>query len=222
MSDRLLFFKYRGVGIPDGFSKSFPKSQFTVDGDVIITASGQKFRFYRDRIFPVDSVKFVRIKSVNHTSTVLFACETTVQELHRTSTGTIGLHFKVKPFITFSTGQTLYAPKFVVKNASTLRKQHERLRNCTSMKRADKLKQQIIYLTKHAKAKLDDWQYKVAHRICRRFTEIHIPESVPDSKFALDYDFPGFVQKLYAVSKKYKVKISADFTHPCCKPEYNM
>jgi transposase len=214
----LLFFKYKGIDIPDGFSKSFFKPQFFVNGNLIITTAGEKFRFYLNRSFPVDAIKYVRIKSVNHVGTVLFACETTLHELKRTSTGSVGICFNTKPFITFSNGQEIFVPKFVVKNAWQLRKLHERLKNCTSQKNAKKLEQQIVHLTRYAKAKLHDWHYKVCHRICRRFNEISIPKELPSSKFAVDYDFAGFVHKLYSVSKKYKVKVitAPELSPVCC------
>ena len=145
-------------------------------------------------------------------------------KLERTSTGSIGVFFNIKPFITFSNGQCIYAPKFIVKNAGAIRKLHERLSVSKSPKSIEKLERQIVHFTKHAKAKLADWHYKVAHRICRRFTVIHIPKTVPLSKFALDCDFGGFVRKLHAVSKKYKVSIVEvpDFTLVCpyCQTEY--
>jgi len=147
-----------------------------------------------------------------------------MQKSQRTSSGTIGLFFDIKSFITFSNGQCIHAPKFVVKNARVIRKLHKRLSVSKSPKSIEKLERQIVHFMKHAKAKLADWHYKVAHRICRRFTVIHIPKTVPSSKFALDYDFGGFVRKLHAVSKKYDVSIVEvpDFTLVCshCQTEY--
>ena len=147
-----------------------------------------------------------------------------MQKSQRTSSGIIGVFFNVKPFITFSNGQCIHAPKFVVKNARAIRKLHKRLSVSKSPKSIEKLERQIVHFTKHAKAKLADWHYKVAHRICRRFTVSYIPKTVPSSKFALDYDFGGFVCKLHAVSKKYDVSIVEvpDFTLVCsyCRTAY--
>ena len=201
----------------DDGSFCFKQCGYIIDNDVIhltdrkIVAS---FSFLKHRAYPKDKVCTVRIKRYNNRFYVVICCDCNPKSLARDCNGTAGIDFGLKTFITLDNGIEEVCPRFLFKNVKKLRK----LSKVVSRRKkgSNRRKKAVAKLANfHAKVKhrRDDWQWKLAHKLCKQYAVIKIEDLCLKGWVALwgrkasDLAVSSFIQKLQYVAAKYKTDI---------------
>ena len=172
------------------------------------------FSFLKHRAYPKDKVCTVRLKRYNNHFYVIICCDCQPKQLARACNGTAGIDFGLKTFITLDDGTEIVSPRFLFKNAKKLRKLSKVVsRRKKGSNRRKKAVKQLANFHAKVKQQRDDWQWKLAHTLCKQFEVIKIEDLCLKGWVAIwgrkasDLAIGSFIQKLEYIASKYGTKI---------------
>ena len=185
-----------------------------IENDRITLKKVGTYKFLKHRAYPTDKIRQVRIKKYNNHFYVIVCCDCSPKQLARNCNGEAGIDFGLKTFITLDNGEKIESPRFLFKNAKKLR----RLNKVVSrrQKGSNRRKKAVVALANfHAKVKQqrEDWQWKLAHQLCKQYKVIKIEDLCLLGMKQLwgrkvsDLAIGSFVLKLEFVASKYGTKI---------------
>jgi putative transposase len=141
-------------------------------------------------------------------------CESLSTPLTHSYTGIIGIDFGLKTFITKDTGEKIESPRFLFDNAVKLREIAKsvstKVKGSNNRTRAKKALSRFYEKVSNQR---DDWQWKLAHDLCKNnnvicIEDITLTEWVKRwGRKAGDIAIGKFIQKLEHVASKYNTVI---------------
>jgi len=208
---------------PPKFKKSsrfssfvFKQAGFKLNSNILVINSIRRhFKFSYSRPYE-GAVKQVRIKRCGDGNYSLYiVTDAAAHPYTKTHDGAyVGLDFGLKHFLTLSDGTVIDCPLFLKRHLKELRKISRALSGCQEgsghwkilKKRIQKLHRKIANLR-------NDWQWKLAHELCRRYDNICIEDLNLTGMTRLwgrkvnDLAYGDFVSKLEHVCAKYGCRV---------------
>jgi len=203
-------FKSRGADM----SFCFKQCGYSIDNDRITVNKIGTYRFLKHRAYPKGKPRTVRIKKYNNRFYIIICCDCSPKKLQRDCNGTCGIDFGLKTFITKDDGRTIESPRWLFKESKKLRKldkaKDKKVKGSNRRKKAA-----IARSNTYAKVKQrrEDWQWKLAHSLCRQYAVIKIEDlcllgmKKLWGKKVSDIAIGEFVKKLIHVAGKYGTQI---------------
>ena len=192
----------------------FTQSGYSIDNDVFNFNKIGSFRFFKHRAYPIDKVKQARLKRYNNRYYVIITCDCSPKLLARNCKGEAGIDFGLKTFITLDNGVTIESPRFLFKNFKKLRKLSKVVsRRKKGSKRRKKAVKKLARFHERIVNQRNDWQWKLAHQLCKNYSEIHIEDlelrgwAKLWGRKASDLALGKFIEKLEFVAAKYGTMI---------------
>jgi putative transposase len=201
----------------DDGSFCFKQCGYSIDNDRITVNKIGTYRFLKHRAYLKGKPKTVRVKKYNNRFYVIFCCECLPASCTRACNGTVlvaGIDFGLKTFITLDDGTLIEAPRFLFKNAKKLRKLSKVVSR--HKKGSNRRRKAVIKLANfHAKVKQqrEDWQWKLAHQLCKQYAIIKIEDlcllgwTKLWGRKANDLAIGSFILKLQYVATKYGTEV---------------
>ena len=200
---------------------------FKLNANVFVVNSiRQHFQFSYSRPYE-GKVKTVRIKRSHLGDYYLYIVTDAVAQPCRKSHdgASVGMDFGLKTYLTLSDGTRVENPLFLKKVLNDLRRASRRLSGCepgSSHRKAARLNLDRIH--EDITHKRDDWQWKLAHELCRTYDTLCIEDLQLTGMSRLwgrkmaDLAFGSFVQKLKHTASKYGCRVvTIDRYYPSSK-----
>jgi len=194
----------------------FKQGGFRLYGnEFIVNRIGRRYRFSYSR--PVEGKpKQVRVLRTPLGEYRLYivtdACASPCRKSH--DGASVGFDFGLKVFLTGSDGTRVDCPLFLKQGLGELRRASRRLSRC--VKHSNnwyRRKAELDRIHERIANRRDDWQWKLAHHLCRRYDTICIEDLDMRGMSRLwgrkvhDLAFGRFVEKLKHVASKYGVVV---------------
>ena len=195
----------------------FKQGGFTLNGNVFtINKIKKRFKFSYSRPY-VGKVKQVRIKRCNSNrySIYITTDNSFVNSYGKTHNGaSVGIDFGLKTYMTLSDGNTFESPRFFKQYESKVRLANKKLSK--SKKGSNNRKRRRFELNqvyRRIKNKRNDYQWKLAHKLCKSYDYIFIETLDIDAMKRLwgkkisDLSHSEFIEKLLFTASKYNVTV---------------
>ena len=184
---------------------------FLHDNVFHVNSCNKDFKFSLSRPYE-GNVKQVRVKRSRLNE--WYICITTdanPKSYAKTHDGaSVGLDFGLKMYLTLSNGEKVVNPQFLKKNIRRLKKAHrQHLKRVSGSNRKERARLDLCRLYESIYNKRSDFQWKLAHDICKRFDNIFIEDLNLSSMSRLwgrkigDLAHGDFVKILEQVALKY-------------------
>lgn len=196
----------------------FKQGGYSLNGNVLsINSIKKRFKFSLSR--PYDGkVKTLTIKR-NHLGEffIVMVLDKSPQSIGKTHNGaSVGIDFGLKKYMTLSDGTTVDNPQFLKSGLRSLQRKSRNLSKCQKgshnweRKRLD-----LDRLHEKVTNRRSDWQWKLAHQLCRQYDTIFLEDLSLVPMFSIyrwgrkmsDLAHGEFVQKLQYVATKYGVTV---------------
>ena len=161
----------------DFASFCYPQGGFKLQGNVFHVNSVDKdFRFSLSRPFE-GKVKQVRVKRSRLNEWYIYVItDASPKNYAKTHDGaSVGIDFGLKTYMTLSDGEKLSHPQFLKRDLKRLRKASKRLSSCAKgSHHKEQARLALCRIHEEIANKRRDFQWKLAHDLCRRFDTIFI------------------------------------------------
>lgn len=195
----------------------FKQGGFKIEGNRITLNRNKKtFKFSLSRPYE-GNVKQVRIKRNKLGEYFLYVVTDHVQTESRVKThdgAVVGIDFGLRHYLTTSDGETLDNPQYLKRNirrVSTLSKRHSK--KAKGSNNREKARKDLARMYRRVHNLREDYQWKLAHELCRRYDFIFIEDLNLTGMIKLwgrkmnDLAHGAFVAKLMQVADKYGVTV---------------
>ena len=195
----------------------FKQGGFTLNGNVFtINKIKKRFKFSYSRPY-VGKVKQVIVKRCNSNrySIYITTDNSFVNSYEKTHNGaSVGIDFGLKTYMTLSDGTTFESPMFFKQYEPKVRLANKRLSK--SKKGSNNRKRRRFELNqvyRRIKNKRNDYQWKLAHKLCKSYDYIFIETLDIDAMKKLwgkkisDLSHSEFIEKLIFTASKYNVTV---------------
>ena len=204
--------KFKSKGTDMSFC--FKQCGYSIDNDRITVNGVGTYRFLKHRACPKGRPRTVRIKRYNNRFYVIICCDCQPRKLARDCDGTAGIDFGLKTFITLDDGEMIESPRWLFKESKKLRlldTQLSRKQKGSNNRQKAAIARANAYA--NAAQKRADWQWKLAHALCKQYAVIKIEDlcllgmkKMWGHKVS-DIAIGEFVNKLTYVASKYDTEI---------------
>ena len=184
-----------------------------INNDEITLKQFGTYKFIKHRACG-KNIRCVRIKRYNNHFYVVITCDCVPKQLARNCNGEAGIDFGLKTFITLDNGEKIESPRFLFKNAKKLRKLSKVVsRRKKGSNRRKKAVKKLANFHAHVAWQRDDWQWKLAHQLCKQYSVIKIEDLCLLGwvrlwgRKASDLALGRFIDKLESVAHKYGTQI---------------
>lgn len=200
----------------DFCSFCYKQGGFTLNGNVFyVNSVKKKYKFSLSRQYE-GKIKQLRVKrSRLNEYYICIVTDAKPKQYTKTHNGaSVGIDFGLKTYMTFSDGKKISHPQFLKKNLDALRKASKRHSRCvggSSHKEQSRLDLCRLYERIHNAR--TDYQWKLAHELCRSYDNIFIEDLSLAGMSKLwgrkmsDYGHASFIVILEQVSFKYGCKV---------------
>ena len=179
------FFKHQSNRPPkfkkqkDFCSFCYKQGGFVLDGNVFhINSIKKNFKFSLSRPYE-GNVRQIRVKR-SHLGEyyICIVTDATAKPYSKTHDGArIGVDFGLKTYMMFSNGEKITHPQFMKKDLNALRKASKKHSRCVKgSHNKEKSKLSLCRLYERIKNKRTDYQWKLAHELCRKYDTIFIED----------------------------------------------
>lgn len=157
----------------------YKQGGFALEGNVFhINSIKKNFKFSLSRFY-LGNVKQVRVKR-SHLGEyyICVITDATAKSYSKTHNGArIGIDFGLKTYMTLSNGRKISHPQFLKKGLNTLRKASKKLSHCVKgSHNSEKARLALCRLYEQVKNRRTDYQWKLAHELCRNYDTIFIED----------------------------------------------
>ena len=163
----------------DFASFCYTQSGFKLQGNVFhVNSVNKDFRFSLSRPFE-GKVKQVRVKRSHLNEWYIYVItDASPKNYAKTHKGaSVGIDFGLKTYMTLSDGEKLSHPQFLKRDLKRLRKASKRLSSCAKGSRhREQARLALCMIHEEISDKRRDFQWKLAHDLCRRFDTIFIED----------------------------------------------
>ena len=202
---------------PENFSSFvFKQGGFTLNGNVLtINKIKKRFKFSYSRSY-VGKIKQVRIKRCGNRYSIYITTDHSFANSYRkTHNGaSVGIDFGLKTYMTLSDGTTFKSPMFFKQHETEIRLANRRLSKAKKGSNNYKRRRfELNQINRKIKNQRADYQFKLAHELCRKYDFIFIETLNIDAMRRLwgkkisDLSHSGFIDKLIYIASKYNVTI---------------
>lgn len=193
----------------------FKQGGFTLNGNVFtINKIKKRFKFSYSRPY-VGKIKQVRVKRCNSNrySIYIITDHSAVNSYGKTHNGaSVGIDFGLKSYMTLSDGTTFESPRFFKQYESKVRLANKRLSKSKKGSNNHKRRRfELNQVYRRIKNKRNDYQWKLAHKLCKSYDYIFI-ETLDIAamkrlwgKKISDLSHSAFIEKLVFTASKYNV-----------------
>lgn len=201
---------------PENFSSFvFKQGGFTLNGNVFtINKIKKRFKFSYSRPY-VGKIKQVRVKRCNSNRYSIYITidHSVVNSYGKTHNGaSVGIDFGLKSYMTLSDGTTFESPRFFKQYESKVRLANKRLSKSKKGSNNHKRRRfELNQVYRRIKNKRNDYQWKLAHKLCKSYDYIFI-ETLDIAamkrlwgKKISDLSHSAFIEKLVFTASKYNV-----------------
>ena len=165
--------------VSDFASFCYKQGGFKLQGNVFHVNSVDKdFRFSLSRPFE-GKVKQVRVKRSRLNEWYIYVItDASPKNYAKTHDGaSVGIDFGLKTYMTLSDGEKLSHPQFLKRDLKRLRKASKRLSSCAKgSHHKEQARLALCRIHEEISGKRRDFQWKLAHDLCRRFDTIFIED----------------------------------------------
>lgn len=204
---------------PKGFSSFvYRQGGYSLNGNVLtINRIKRHYKFSLSRLYE-GKIKNIIIKRNNVGEYfVLMILDKQVVPIGKSRNGaSVGIDFGLKTYLTLSDGTRYENPQFMKENLAELRNRQRKIDKCQKgSNNRERKRKELDRLWNDICNKRDDFQWKLAHELCRKYDAIFI-EDLNTANMKLgrranrkmaDQAHNTFVQKLIYVASKYDVLV---------------
>jgi len=207
---------------PPKFKKSadfvsivYKQAGYKINGNELILNRKFRFKFSKSREFE-GTIKRIIIKRsrVNEYYAVIVT-DAKPKEFRKTHNGaSVGIDFGLKTYLTMSDGSEYYNPQFLKSNLAEVKRKSYNLSKCKKDSNNRKKKRlELARLHEKLHNKREDYQFKLAHELCRKYDYIFIEDlrltgmTKMWGRKMIDLAHHAFVEKLEYVASKYSVVV---------------
>lgn len=194
--------------------KSFvlKQSGWSISGNAI-TINKITYKFSKSRFY--GNIKRVVVKRDSIGDVYIFLmCDMKSVKYKREGDSSVGLDFGLKTYLTYSDGKEKESPLFFKQHQKELKKASQSLsKKQNGSNNRKKAKVGVAKIHKNIANKRSNFQWKLAHELCKRYSFIAIEDLNIDAmkrlwgKKVSDLSFSDFVIKLKHVAEKYNTVI---------------
>ena len=195
----------------------FKQGGFTLNGNVFtINKIKKRFKFSYSRHY-VGKVKQVRVKRCNSNrySIYITTDNSFVNSYEKTHNGaSVGIDFGLKTYMTLSDGTTFESPRFFKQYEPKVRLANKRLsKSKKSSNNRKRRRFELNQVYRRIKNKRNDYQWELAHKLCKSYDYIFIETLNIDAMKKLwgkkisDLYHSEFIEKLIFTASKYNVTV---------------
>jgi len=198
--------------IRQGGSIRFTQSGFKLEDNKFQINKVGTFRFHKSCEYY--NVKQIVVKKSGDRYFICMSCDIQPKKLSRACNGTVGLDFGLITFATKDTGETIASPRFLFQQVDKYRSLSKRLskkqKGSNNRRRARKHLNNFHY---HISCQREDWQWKLAHELCKSYDVICIEDLCLKGWIRLwgrkvsDLALGSFIQKLQYIATKYDTRV---------------
>ena len=189
----------------------YKQGGFKINGNILVVNSiNQHFRFSCSRPFEGD-IRQIRLRRNRLGEYFLYVVTDAVAPSVRKSRkgASVGMDFGLKTYLTLSDGTRIENPQFLKSDLNELRRKSRALSRCERGSN-HRIARRLDLARCHERIanRRDDWQWKVCHELCSRYSTICIEDLSLTGMIRLwgrkvnDLAFGEFVQKLEHVASK--------------------
>ncbi len=196
----------------------FRQGGYSLNGNVLTINSIQKrFKFSLSRPY-AGKVKLLTVKR-NHIGEffIVMVLDKSTQSIGKTHNGaSVGIDFGLKTYMTLSDGTEIKNPQFMKESLTELRRRSRNLSKCKKgSNNRERKRKELDRLWSDICNKRDDFQWKLAHDLCRKYDNIFIEDlNLADMSLGRkanrklkDQAHAEFITKLLYVATKYDVVV---------------
>ena len=219
------FFEHRAIRPPKfKKAKDFSSVVFKQNGGYCINENRLKinridkiFKFSKSREYE-GKIKQVKVKRNRLGEYFVYVVTDAEPQKYRKSRrgASVGIDFGLKTYLTLSDGLKIENPQFMKENLTELRRRSRNLSKCKKgSNNRERKRKELAKLWDDIDNKRDDFQWKLAHFLCRKYDRIFIEDlnladinlSRRANRKLKDQAHAAFVQKLEYVATKYDVVV---------------
>ena len=194
----------------------FKQGGYSLNGNVLtVNSIGKRFKFSLSRPYS-GKIKTLTIKR-NRLGEyfIIMTFDKSPISLGKTHNGaSVGIDFGLKRYMTLSDGTMIDSPQFLRENLSELRRKSRNLSKCVKgSNNFERKRLELVRLYEHIHNMRNDFQWKLAHALCRKYDTIFIEDLVLEGmrrrwgRKMIDLAHGNFVLKLQYVATKYDVVV---------------
>lgn len=193
----------------------YSQAGYKIYGNELILNRKFRFKFSKSREYE-GNIKRVIIKhSRLGEYYVIIVTDAKPREYRKTHNGaSVGIDFGLKTYLTMSDGNTYSNPQFLKQHLKEIKQKSRNLSKCKKGSNNRKRKRiELARLHESLRNKREDYQFKLAHELCRKYDYIFIEDLNIDAMTKMwgrkmcDLAHASFIEKLEYVASKYGVVV---------------
>ena len=199
----------------DFVSIMYKQSGYRLSDNELILNRKFRFKFSKSREFEGTIKRIIVKRSRVNEYYVVIVTDAKPKEYRKTHNGaSVGIDFGLKTYLTMSDGSEYYNPQFLKSNLAEVKRKSHKLSKCkkgSNNRKKKRLELARLHETLHNKR--EDYQFKLAHKLCRKYDYIFIEDLRLTGMTKMwgrkmnDLAHHAFVEKLEYVASKYSVVV---------------
>ena len=193
----------------------YKQAGYKLYGNELILNRKFRFKFSKSREYEGNIKRVIVKRSRVNEYYVVIVTDANPKTYRKTHNGaSVGIDFGLKMYLTISDGREYSNPLFLKQHLSEIRKKSRNLSKCKNDSNNRKKKRiELAKLHEHLHNKREDYQFKLAHELCRKYDYIFIENLCLTGMTKMwgrkmnDLAHAAFINKLEYVASKYGVVV---------------
>lgn len=193
----------------------YKQAGYKLYGNELILNRKFRFKFSKSREYEGNIKRVIVKRSRVNEYYVVIVTDANPKTYRKTHNGaSVGIDFGLKMYLTISDGREYSNPLFLKQHLSEIRKKSRNLSKCKNDSNNRKKKRiELAKLHEHLHNKREDYQFKLAHELCRKYDYIFIENLCLTDMTKMwgrkmnDLAHAAFINKLEYVASKYGVVV---------------
>lgn len=193
----------------------YKQAGYKLYGNELILNRKFRFKFSKSREYEGNIKRVIVKRSRVNEYYVVIVTDANPKTYRKTHNGaSVGIDFGLKMYLTISDGREYSNPLFLKQHLSEIRKKSRNLSKCKNDSNNRKKKRiELAKLHEHLHNKREDYQFKLAHELCRKYDYIFIENLCLTGMTKMwgrkmnDLAHSAFINKLEYVASKYGVVV---------------
>lgn len=160
----------------DFVSIMYKQSGYRLSDNELILNRKFRFKFSKSREFEGTIKRIIVKRSRVNEYYIVIVTDAKPKEYRKTHNGaSVGIDFGLKTYLTMSDGSEYYNPQFLKSNLAEVKRKSHNLSKCkkgSNNRKKKRLELARLHETLHNKR--EDYQFKLAHKLCRKYDYIFI------------------------------------------------
>lgn len=193
----------------------YKQAGYKLYGNELILNRKFRFKFSKSREYEGNIKRVIVKRSRVNEYYIVMVTDANPKTYRKTHNGaSVGIDFGLKMYLTISDGSEYSNPLFLKQHLSEIRKKSRNLSKCKNDSNNRKKKRiELAKLHEHLHNKREDYQFKLAHELCRKYDYIFIEDLCLTGMTKMwgrkmnDLAHAAFINKLEYVASKYGVVV---------------